>query len=423
MARHRHVRRRPPWTRGWVARGASLLIGTTVASALIAGLVLATPTSSPRIVPGDAVRTGVRSSLVHFDAGRLAWPARGGAAVVIESAPWATAAVTLATPLENAEAEHVVPIASLTKMMTALVTLNKLPLRPGQRGPCLTISPQDVANWQYDTHSDQSNVKVAVGEELCESDLLTGLLVRSANNFADLLATMVSGSIPAFVAEMNREASFIAPHTTYVEPSGYDPGNVSTPLDQISVAQHLMAYDFAREAVSHREVAIPVAGVVHSYTPFVGTHGVIGVKSGRTGSAGGCVVLAIRQKIDGQTVVVYSAAFSQFGGDVLAKAGTAGVSLGTDALAHLQIDELRVGQHVGSVTWGSTRASLVVLRTTPIVNWRGQRQFVHFHVVARPQQQWRRGAVIARVSVDGVPYADLGVSTDVGTPSFWKAIW
>ncbi len=405
-----------------MARGASLLIGTTVAAAMIAGLTLAVPTSTPRVTL-DATFTSRAVSSTSSSTLGLAWPTHGGAAVVVESAPWATSATSLALARQNASAENVVPIASLTKMMTALVTLQKLPLRLGERGPCLTISSQDVAHWLHDTQTGQSNVKVAVGERLCEADLLTGLLVRSANNFADLLAVMVSGSTDAFVAEMNREAALIAPHTTYVEPSGYDPGNVSTPLDQISVAQHLMAFHFARDVVALRHVTMPVAGVVESYTPFVGSHGVIGVKSGRTGPAGGCVVLAIRHWIHGHEVVVYAAVFSQFGGDVLAHAGEAGLALGNDALAHVQIHQLTVGQRVGTVTWGSQRVGLVVLRSTSILTWAGDRVHLHFRVTARQHQQWRAGTTIARVTMNHVPWGELGVSSDVGAPSFWKAIW
>ena len=422
MARHRRVRRRPAWSRGWVARGTSVLIGSSVAASMIAGLVLAVPASTPRVTPDPSIRTGRPLSHDVADV-NLAWPAHGGAAVVVENAPWSTSALSLAAPRQNASAADIVPIASLTKMMTALVTLQALPLGRGERGPCLTISAHDVAHWRYDTETDQSNVKVAEGERLCEADLLTGLLIGSANNFADLLATMVSGSTDAFVAEMNREAALIAPHTTYVEPSGYEPGNVSTPLDQISVAQHLMAFPFAREVVARPRVTLPVAGVVESYTPFVGSHGVIGVKSGRTGPAGGCVVLAMRRSIRGHDVVVYSAVFSQFGGDVLAHAGAAGLALGTDALAHLEFRQLKVGQRVGSVTWGSQRVGLVVIRARPILSWRGDVLRLRFRVTARAHQQWRARTTIARVTINDVPYGELGVSSNVGTPSFWKAIW
>ncbi len=161
----------------------------------------------------------------------LDWPSQGSAALVIPSV-----GVSVSTN------DDVVPIASLTKMMTAYVTLQRLPLAADATGPCVTINDADLATYEHMNATGQSSVKVALGEVLCERDLLNGLLVHSANNYAMLLAVMVGGTLPNFVGLMNQTAGQLGlTHTHYVEPSGYKPGSVSTALEQGELAADLMA--------------------------------------------------------------------------------------------------------------------------------------------------------------------------------------
>jgi len=126
-----------------------------------------------------------------------AWPSVGSAAISVP-----------ALGLLKSNNDLTRPIASLTKMMTAYVVLSKLPLSfpaksPSDNGPCLVISAQDVSTYNLMKSQGESNAYVTVGEKICERDLLNGLLVHSSNNYATLLAIMTSGSVEAFVSEMN----------------------------------------------------------------------------------------------------------------------------------------------------------------------------------------------------------------------------
>ena len=98
------------------------------------------------------------------------------------------------------------PVASLTKMMTAYLVLTDHPLSATEQGPSFTMTAADVADWDNAVDTDQSNVEVALGEVLTERQLLEGLLVHSANNFADILAEWDAGSMAAFVTKMNATA-------------------------------------------------------------------------------------------------------------------------------------------------------------------------------------------------------------------------
>ena len=210
----------------------------------------------------------------------------------------------------------------------------------------------------------QSSVKVALDEVLCERDLLNGLLVNSANNYAVLLSVMVGGSMSNFVDLMNQTAAQLGlTHTHYEEPSGYKPGSVSTALEQGELAVDLMASPVAREIVDQTSVTLPVAGTVSTYTPFLGDDGVIGVKSGRTTQAGGCVVLAMQFERGTTPEVLYSVVLGQRGGDLLGPAGTAALALGDSARAN-EVDLVyAAGVPVATVGWGRDTTPVVLTRT------------------------------------------------------------
>ena len=128
-------------------------------------------------------------------------------------------------------------MASLTKLMTAYVILHDHPLKMGQLGPSITVTQADVNDYNEDTVSDNSNAQVAVGEQIPEVQVLGGLLIHSADNYADLLARWDAGSEAAFVAKMNKDAAQLGmTQSHFADPSGVDPGSQSTPYDLLKVA-------------------------------------------------------------------------------------------------------------------------------------------------------------------------------------------
>jgi len=278
-----------------------------------------------------------------------------------------------------------VPIASLTKMMTAYVVLKKFPLSIGETGPCITVSDDDVATYESLSEEDQSSVVVYAGESLCEDDLLNGLLVHSASNYAVLLANMVAGSTTAFVTMMNDTAvSLGMTGTTYADVSGYDPGSVSTALDQARLAVLLMKSPLVRFIVDQPSVTLPDAGTVDSFTPYVGADNVIGVKSGRTLAAGGCDVMAMTFEFGGITRTLYAVVLGQEGGDLLGPAGEAALALANSArivqVPHVHV--FRATTSLGTIGWGSRRISFGVAATTR-VTWSHRQRVLHVSVRMR----------------------------------------
>ena len=250
---------------------------------------------------------------------RLSWPNQVSAA----------AAVPQLSVVASSPSQPRVPIASLTKMMTTWVVLHTLPLSPGQSGPCEVVSASDVGIYKYDVESGQSTVKIVAGMTLCEGVLMRGMLVHSAGDYAELLVMLTGMHEPTFVASMNQYARALGlRHTHYVDVTGISMGDVSTAQDQATLAADLMTNEpIVRGIVVLPQVSLPVAGVVQSFTPFVGLGGVVGVKSGFTNAAGGCDVMAVQYRIMNTVITTYTVVLGAHSRDPLLTAGTDALAL------------------------------------------------------------------------------------------------
>jgi D-alanyl-D-alanine carboxypeptidase (penicillin-binding protein 5/6) len=123
------------------------------------------------------------------------------------------------------------PIASATKLMTAYLALHDL--RPNQT---VTVPPYRVSN------PAEVRLGLRAGERMRVRDLLYALLLPSASDAAETLAVAVSGSVPAFVNDMNRTARRLGlADTSYANPIGLDdPDNYSSAHDLVTLASILM---------------------------------------------------------------------------------------------------------------------------------------------------------------------------------------
>ncbi|MHB1501361.1 MAG: D-alanyl-D-alanine carboxypeptidase family protein, partial [Candidatus Dormibacteria bacterium] len=208
-----------------------------------------------------------------------------------------------------------VAIASVTKLMTALLVVRAHPLMPGQAGPSLTVTAADQSVYQQELTAGDSVVAVRAGESISELQLLEGLLLPSGDNLARLLAQWVSGSRGGFVVAMNREARRLGmTQTVYADASGLDPGSISTATDLTELAMQVMAQPVLAKVVAMSSAVLPVAGTVHNYDFVLGRLGVVGIKTGWTEQAGGCFVFAARRPVGGgQTAELLGAVLAQPG--------------------------------------------------------------------------------------------------------------
>jgi serine-type D-Ala-D-Ala carboxypeptidase (penicillin-binding protein 5/6) len=198
-----------------------------------------------------------------------------------------------------------VPIASLAKVMTAFVVLGDHPLPVGESGPAITVTPADVAAYDSDQQQGQSVVPVVAGEKLTERQALEAMLIPSGNNIASLLARWDAGSQGAFVAKMNAEARSLGlRRTRYADASGADPATVSTPSDQFQLTLRALQIPAFRQIVSMPQVTLPVAGVAYNVNAALGHDGIVGVKTGSSSQAGGCLAFAATRTVAGSQVEI-----------------------------------------------------------------------------------------------------------------------
>jgi serine-type D-Ala-D-Ala carboxypeptidase (penicillin-binding protein 5/6) len=212
-------------------------------------------------------------------------------------------------------AQQPVPIASLAKVMTALLVLRALPLpRDSMSGPSVLIRPHDEAEYAKRRTDGQSAVAVRTGERLTERQLLLALLLPSANNAATLLARLAAGSTAAFVRRMNSEARALGMRDTlYTDPSGYDPRTVSTAADQLRLARAAAGNEVFTSLAARTRATLPVAGTVHSTDLLLNTDGFVGTKTGSDDAAGGCFMFRSYRVVHRQVTDMTGVVLGQHG--------------------------------------------------------------------------------------------------------------
>ncbi|MFH8990265.1 D-alanyl-D-alanine carboxypeptidase family protein [Streptomyces sp. NPDC017940] len=183
------------------------------------------------------------------------------------------------------------PIASVTKVMTAYVILRGHPLRAGEHGPDITVDQQAA---DESVSGVESSVPVREGQRLSERRLLELLLIPSGNNIARLLARWDAGSQEAFADKMNRAARSLGMRrTTYTGASGLEPTTTSTSADQLTLARQVMRDPTFRSIVAMPDTVAPDrSGRIPNSNALLGTDGVIGVKTGSSTPAGGNLMWA-----------------------------------------------------------------------------------------------------------------------------------
>jgi D-alanyl-D-alanine carboxypeptidase (penicillin-binding protein 5/6) len=170
-------------------------------------------------------------------------------------------------------------IASTTKLMTALLTLERA--RPSAVYSAV----------RYRALPAESQIELRPGEKMTVADLLRGLLIESANDAAATLATRVGGTEAAFVRAMNKRAQELGlKNTHYANPIGLDdPGNYSTARDLVRLTLRARAFDFFRRTVARERVTLHSGDrprILENRNGLVRLPQVTGVKTGHTQQAG-----------------------------------------------------------------------------------------------------------------------------------------
>jgi D-alanyl-D-alanine endopeptidase (penicillin-binding protein 7) len=193
--------------------------------------------------------------------------------------------------------QAVLPIASITKLMTAIVTLDaELPL------------DEQLLVTRYDRTIDRVPSRLTPGVKLTRAQALQLALMASENHAAQLLARTYPGGIPAFVEAMNAKAQMLGMHDShFADPTGLSPENRSSPADLVRLVKAAYDHPEIRAYSTTAELTVPIGRRVVRYanTNRLVSHPEwdIGVqKTGYTAAAGRCLVM--QAAIEGKRVVM-----------------------------------------------------------------------------------------------------------------------
>ena len=192
------------------------------------------------------------------------------------------------------------PVASTIKVLLTLSVLSKKPLVINQQGPSITITQADVDNYNSDLAQGQSVVQVQAGEVISEYQALQALLIASANNFADILATWAFGSSAQYKTYANQYAKSLGMNsTTITDNSGYLTSTVSDANDLEILGQTAIKNPVIANIVDQYDAVIPVAGKIQNYNldlnPALNTQ-INGIKTGNTTAGGGNYIYSSNYK-------------------------------------------------------------------------------------------------------------------------------
>nr|WP_223187551.1 D-alanyl-D-alanine carboxypeptidase [Streptomyces sp. CBMA29] len=209
-------------------------------------------------------------------------------------------------------AQTPVPIASVTKVMTAYLILRDHPLTGQQTGPTIPVDAQAA---DEASSSDESTAQVKKGQRFTERQMLQLLLIPSGNNIARLLARWDSGTQEAFVTKMTKAAADLGmTNTTYTGASGFEETTRSTAVDQLKLAREVMKNDVFRSVVAQPNIDIPGVGTIYNNNNDLVNVGVIGIKTGSSTPAGGALMWAANKKVDGKEQLILGVVLQQRGG-------------------------------------------------------------------------------------------------------------
>jgi D-alanyl-D-alanine carboxypeptidase (penicillin-binding protein 5/6) len=189
--------------------------------------------------------------------------------------------------------DRVLPIASLTKMMTALIVVQRE--KPTAK---VRVTKEALA------YKGSGVGVLPRGKRVKLETMLNGLLLPSGNDAAIALAQRVSGTVAKFVTRMNAQARDLGLSCTrFSSPSGFeDAGNHSCATDLAAMARAVLDQPRLARIVRRRRAILPFpikGGRIYLFNnnPLLrtGYPGTIGVKTGFTDAAGRCLVAAVRR--------------------------------------------------------------------------------------------------------------------------------
>lgn len=197
----------------------------------------------------------------------------------------------------ESNADEVLPMASTTKIMTALLLCEN-----GDFEREITVTAEML-------RVEGSSMGLLAGDKVTLHDLLYGLMLASGNDAANVVAYTLGGTVDGFVKQMNEKAKSLGlKNTSFATPSGLDAeGHHTTARELALLAKHAMQNEDFAKAASSRSAVLnygnpPYRRSLTNHNKLLNSfEGAVGVKTGFTKKSGRCLVSAAKR--DGKYVI------------------------------------------------------------------------------------------------------------------------
>lgn len=314
------------------------------------------------------------------------------------------------------------PLASITKLITALVILDARPLAD-ENDPGPTITFTSANNDLYDQYYVMGATIAAMptGSSMTLREALAAMLIPSASNYADVVSRWTFGPRWAF---LEAARAWLAKNgltgTTIVEPTGIDPGNTSTPTDLIALGKLAAQHPVVAQIAGSASANLPGVGTVYNTNSLLGTSGITGLKTGNLG--GDTHNLLYTAKVDIGTGTPLSVVGVVMGGGSRQSVNDAVVGLLDSVRSGFHtVPVAAQGQVVGSYStaWGAS-VDIVIATDASIFTWSDTP--IEVAMTTAEPNTFADGEVVGTVTWTAGPKtatADLVIDGSIESPSDW----
>ncbi|WP_240658576.1 D-alanyl-D-alanine carboxypeptidase family protein [Microbacterium sp. CPCC 204701] len=313
-------------------------------------------------------------------------------------------------------------IASITKLITALVVLDARPLAGvDDPGPTITFSEADHDLYDEYYVLGATIAEMPAGSSMSLRDALATMLIPSASNYAEAISTWAYGSQGAF---LRAAREWLAAHgltgTTIVDPTGIDPRNTSTPSDLIALGKLAAADPVIAKIGGATSFSHPRIGAMSNTNNLLGTEGITGLKTGNLGAGSynllytATLDVGMPERLSVTGVMLGGATRQSLGSDVVGlltsiregfhpvPLAARGDLLGSFSTPWGESAEVAVAEHASIFTWSDTPITVTVDTTTP--------------------ETYADGEVIGTITWTAGPNtttADVHIVGDIAPPTEW----
>lgn len=304
------------------------------------------------------------------------------------------------------------PIASINKVITALVLLEKHPISTTTSSPNIVINEKDIE--LYNTHLNQggSVTKVELGQNISQYEALEIMLIASANNIADTLAIWGFGSNENFLVAANKYVKTNGLNNTIVnDASGFSPETKSTPSDLIRLGQLALNNPVVAGIVKKPKATLSSVGELSNTNWLLTDLSAVGIKTGTTVEAGACLLFALN--IDDNDTLIGVVMGASTKDEVFAYSKEL---LNTSKLNFQNVELITKGKVIGraATNWGNQ----VDVKAKDSLNanvWGGNQPKVTFSKTSEPNSS---AQTIGQAKY-GENSIDLVLGSEIPKPSIW----